>query len=304
MAFSFRGRTALVTGAANGIGRSLSLELALRGARTVLVDRDEQALEAVEKDILSSGGEALAITCDVNDQAAIDALVSTARRAGMSPDCLVNNAGIGSMGLFHELDIDEFQKVFAINFWGPLRLIRAFLPDLHAHSPSRIVNVSSVLGIIAAPDQSAYVASKFALRGLSESIAMELSGSSIGVTVVYPGGVATQITRRALIAKRLDPEFAQSRLYEYAAALKLDPAEAARLIANGVEREKARILIGRDCRAADRLQRLLPDSYWKILTKRLHAKSSGNFKRGTTDGAGGQLNRNGGDLPEDRPIEG
>lgn len=287
MAFHFRGRTALVTGAANGIGRALSLELVRRRARVVLVDRDVAALATVEKEILAAGGAAFAAPCDLADPRAIDALAFAVRNADMAPDCLVNNAGVGSMGLFDELEIEEFEKVFAINFWAPLRMIRTFLPDLRTRPPARIVNVASVLGVIGAPDQSAYVASKFALRGLSESIAMELAESGVGVSVVYPGGVSTDIASRALVARRLDKDFAQSRLSEYAVALKLRPDVAARMIADGVEREKSRILVGRDCEAADRLQRLFPSSYAKALMKRLKAKDSGALRRGTADEAAG-----------------
>lgn len=284
MAFEIRGRCALITGAANGIGRALALELAERRADLVLVDRDACVLEQLEAVLHTQGHRVLALACDLADGDAIAALPEAAALAGFSPDCLVNNAGIGSMGLFSELALEEIERVFTINFWGALRMTHAFLPTLMAKPRGRIVNVSSVLGIIAAPDQSPYVASKFALRGFSEALAMELTGSGVGVSVVYPGGVATSITDRATVAARLDSGYARQQLERYSRSLKLPPERAAQIIADGIEHEKSRILIGREARLMDKLQRLMPAAYMRLLAGLLSRKGGADARADIGDG--------------------
>lgn len=268
MKFDFSGQTTLITGAAHGIGRSLAWGVARRGGRLVLIDLDETALAPLAAEIGARGVSVLAHAMDLTQPGVIEALPAQLDRDGFTPDCLINNAGRGSMGLFEELDAGEFDAILQINFAAPVRLIRSFLPGMLQRGSGHIVNVSSILGIIAAPAQSPYVASKFALRGLSEALTMELRGRGIGLSTVYPGGIATNIEKRASIARRTDTELARQEMQRYAQGLRHSPDQAAETILQGVERARRRILIGRDARAADRIQRLLPSAYADLLARR------------------------------------
>jgi len=267
MVFDFHDRCVVITGAAHGIGRALAHELVARQANLVLIDRDRPALQALEAELQGSGRRVLALACDLADSAAIDALAQKVEQAGFFPDCLVNNAGIGSMGLFRQLEIKEIEAIFSINFWAAIRMIRAFLPGLSARPCASIVNVSSILGIVAAPNQSPYVASKFALRGFSEALAMELAGSGVSVSVVYPGGVATSIAEHSAIASGVDRAYAMQQLARYSRGLKIQPRQAARIIANGIERRRARILIGTLAKVVDAIQRIMPSSYGRFFSR-------------------------------------
>jgi short-subunit dehydrogenase len=272
MAFNFKGRCVLITGAAKGIGYALSRGLSARGARLVMLDRDADALASVAASLRDISGDILAIAGDVTDMSFVDGLPARIEAEGFLPDCLINNAGIGSMGLFEELTIAEMQKVFAVNYWAPVALMKAFLPLLKRTPGSHIVNVSSILGLIAAPDQSPYVASKFALRGLSEAVMMEFARHHIGVSVVYPGGVATSIAEAAHIAGELNEAYARQQIRRYTEALKTTPEDAAQTIIRGVERGQSRILIGRDARFVDRLQRFMPARYVRLVARKMSAE--------------------------------
>lgn len=268
MKFDFSGQTTLITGGAHGIGRSLALGVARRGGRLVLIDLDDAALARLAAELDASGVRVFAQAMDLTQPDVIEALPAYLERDGFAPDCLINNAGRGSMGLFEELDASEFDAILQINFTAPARLIRSFLPGMLQRRSGYIVNVCSILGIIAAPAQSPYVASKFALRGLSEALAMELRGRGIGLSTVYPGGIATSIETRASIARRTDADLARQEMQRYAEGLRHSPDQAAETILQGVEKARRRILIGRDARAADRIQRLLPSAYADLLARR------------------------------------
>jgi short-subunit dehydrogenase len=278
MVFDFHDRCVVITGAANGIGKAMVHELVARRANVVAIDRDVQALEALQQELGGSGQQVLALVCDLTDGEAIACLPSIVEHAGLSPDCLINNAGMGSMGLFSELENSEIEAIFSVNFWGALNMIRAFLPGLMARPDACIVNIASILGIVAAPNQSPYVASKFALRGFSEALAMELSGSNVRVCIVYPGGVATSIVERSAVAAKVDKAHARTLLAQYSRTLTFPPQEAARIIVNGIETGKTRILIGRVAKFVDLIQRLMPSSYAKFLS-RLTARQDRQLKR-------------------------
>ena len=195
------GRTAVVTGAAGGIGRGIALALARRGCHLALADIDDAALARTAAEIAGSeDAGALRIShhrLDVANRAAVAAFPDQVIAAHGSVDILVNNAGVALGGTFLEIAESDFDWLFGINFWGVVRMTRAFLPLLQKSEEARIVNVSSLFGLIAPPGQTAYAASKFAVRGFSESLRHELADTRVGVTVVHPGGVATSIAKNA-----------------------------------------------------------------------------------------------------------
>ena len=184
-------------------------------------------------------------------------------------DVLVNNAGVALAGSFEQVTETDFEWLFGINFWGVVRMTRAFLPLLHSSDEARIVNLSSIFGIIAPPGNTAYSASKFAVRGFSESLRHELRKSRIGVTVVHPGGVATSIVRNARMPKTNTPEEDEQRRKSFEAILTMPPALAGETIVRAIERRQARILVGSDAKMIAILERLMPVNYWNLLGRRL-----------------------------------
>jgi short-subunit dehydrogenase len=206
--FDFSRGTAIVTGAASGIGEQLAHQLARRGNALALVDRDAGRLEHVTRAIGSvSSRPVSSYVVDLCDDAATHAL--GVALAGEHPDTtlLINNAGVALAGSFEQVSEAEFDWLLAINFRAVVTLTRALLPVLRANSGSHLVNVSSLFGLIAPPGQVAYVTSKFAVRGFTEALRAELAGS-VGVTVVHPGGIRTRIAETArsrLLCRLLRP---------------------------------------------------------------------------------------------------
>jgi NADP-dependent 3-hydroxy acid dehydrogenase YdfG len=191
------------------------------------------------------GVRATAHRLDVADRDAVRAFPDEVKSFHKRVDLLMNNAGVALGGTFEQVSEADFDWLLEINFHGVVRMTRAFLPLLHKSDEARVVNVSSIYGIITPPGQAAYSASKFAVRGFSNVLRHELEGSTVGVSVVHPGGVATSIAKNARI-----------------------PAGApGEIIVRGIEKRRARILVGSDAKAAALLERLAPVGYWNLLKK-------------------------------------
>lgn len=266
-AFAFEGRTALVTGAASGIGAALAEQLADRGAHLLLVDIDGAGLERVAKAAARPGLTVRTETLDLADRAAVEAFAAARLAAGEPLHLLFNNAGVALGGTFERVSEADFDWLMEINFHAPVRLIRALLPLLERSAPAQIVNTSSIFGIVSPPGQTAYSAAKFALRGFSNALRHELeaAGSGVGVTVVHPGGVATEIAERARMpADASNREVSEGR-DRARRLLVMPPTEAARIVLRGVERRKPRILVGRDAHAMALIERIWPVGYWSKL---------------------------------------
>ena len=263
------GRTAVVTGAAGGIGRGIALALARRGCHVALADIDEAALARTTAEIAGQeSARSLRVShyrLDVANRAAVAALPAQVMAAHGAVDILVNNAGVALGGTFLESAETDFDWLLGINFWGVVQMTRAFLPLLSNSEEARIVNVSSLFGLIAPPGQTAYAASKFAVRGFSESLRHELADTRIGVTVVHPGGIATSIAKNARMPASLSDDEAAKRRTFFDSFLTMPPETAGEIIVRGVERRKARILVGSDAKYAALVERLMPVSYWKWL---------------------------------------
>jgi short-subunit dehydrogenase len=266
------GRTAVVTGAAGGIGRGIALALARRGCNVALADIDEAGLERTAGEVAALGVRVSRHHLDVSNAGAVAAFPDavTAEHAGV--DVLVNNAGVALGGTFEEVAESDFEWLFGINFWGVVRMTRAFLPLLHDSEEARLVNISSLFGLIAPPGQAAYAASKFAVRGFSEALRHELAVTRIGVTVVHPGGVATSIAKSARLPKSVAADEAARRTKRIDALLTMPPEKAGETIVRGVENRKARVLVGSDAKAAARIERLMPVNYWTVLRRGIKEK--------------------------------
>ncbi len=265
--FVFLGRTALVTGAASGIGAALSLALADRGCALALADRDGAGLAFVAASARGRGVAVSEHVIDLTDAAAIAALPAAvqARHGGLQ--LLINNAGVALAGRFEETDLDDVAWLMDVNLHAVMRLTHACLPLLRAEPQAQIVNLSSVFGIVAPAGQAAYAASKFAVRGFSEALAHEVAGTGLGVTLVHPGGVATRIAKNARIPRGLDPDEAARGLAAFERLLTMDPQTVAAAILRGVEARAPRLVIGKDARRALMIQRLMPVRYWSLIRR-------------------------------------
>ena len=209
---NFRGLTALVTGASSGIGRMLSLRLAADGARVALVARRADILEKLVSQIRGGGGEALVLPCDVADREQAATAAERALEQLGSVDLLVNNAGYGHHRAFLEWDVLDMERMMRVNYFGALYFTKALLPSMVSRRRGWIVFMASVAGRIAVPEESAYTASKFAMVGFAESLALEVEDAGVHVLTVCPGTVRTPFFDREALGRM--PEVARRTMVE------------------------------------------------------------------------------------------
>ncbi len=260
-------RVAVITGAGSGIGRATALAMARRRCHLALADIDADAAACTAASARELGVRASVHRLDVADREAVRHLPGQVLASHNRVDLLVNNAGVAVGGSFEQISEDDFDWLMEINFHSVVRLTRAFLPHLQASDDARIVNMSSIYGIVAPPGQSAYAASKFAVRGFSTALRHELEGSTVGVSTVHPGGVVTAIAQRARVPAGA-PEDEVERARAAAQKLLRMPAEhAGELIVRGIERRQARILVGGDAKTVSIIERLAPVRYWQLLKR-------------------------------------
>jgi short-subunit dehydrogenase len=269
-AYRFSGGTAVVTGAASGIGAALATQLAARGSNLVLVDRDKERLDGVADGVRRDHPQLAVDTyvVDLSDDAATAEAAESLAAAHPGTTLLVNNAGVALGGRFDQVTLEEFDWVMAVNFRSVVRLTHAFLPALKAHPGSHLVNVSSVFGIFAPAGQAAYSASKFAVRGFSEAVRHELAEDGVGVTVVHPGGIRTRIAESARTGSGVSVEEYEQGRKQFAKLLRMPPEDAAARIVAAIEGRRPRLLIGWSAKVPDVLVRLMPGSYWKLIARR------------------------------------
>jgi NAD(P)-dependent dehydrogenase (short-subunit alcohol dehydrogenase family) len=265
----FAGKVAAVTGAGSGIGRALALGLAARGAKLALADIDEAGLAGTAALVAKAGGETDAQALDVGDAAAVSAWAEAVGRRFGAVHQLYNNAGI-SRGAAPFLDMrpQDFAAVMRVNFEGVVNGTRAFLPRLIDSGAGCLVNISSLNGLMAQPSLSAYVASKFAVRGFTETIGAEMlaAGLPVQVVVVHPGGVRTNIANASIpddvVLTNVERDRAERRIKTYnEKLLTMPPERAAQVILDGIARGRTRIVVTAQAVWLDRLVRLMPTGY-------------------------------------------
>jgi NAD(P)-dependent dehydrogenase (short-subunit alcohol dehydrogenase family) len=280
-AMNLENRTAVITGAASGIGRAIAVSLARRGCNLALADVNDPGLsetarmaQPAQMDPTNHSARRTALRIsqhhlDVADRRAVAAFPQAVSAAHPGVDILINNAGVAVGGTFEAVSEEDFEWLFEINFWGVVRMTRAFLPLLRKSDDARVVNLSSVYGLISPPGETSYSASKFAVRGFSNSLRHELADSKVGVTVVHPGGVATSIADNARVPKDMPWQEIARRRALAKKALTMPPAAAGEIIVRGIERRSPRVLVGNDAKFLALLERLAPISYWKIFMRLL-----------------------------------
>jgi NAD(P)-dependent dehydrogenase (short-subunit alcohol dehydrogenase family) len=263
-----QGGVAVVTGAGSGIGRALAQQLSAAGSALAIADIDEKGLAATVASLPSKQVALSTHVLDVSDEAAVKGFaVDVAARHGRVT-LLINNAGVALHGTFEEISLDDLRWLMGINFWGVVYGVTYFLPILRKQPRAQIVNLSSVFGIIGPPGQSAYSASKFAVRGFTEVVRHELEGTSVSVSCVHPGGIHTPIAKRARLGAHAPESKRQAAVDYFEKVTPTSPEAAAARILKGVEKREPRILVGRDARQIDIVQRLRPATYWKTMAKR------------------------------------
>lgn len=285
----FNGRVAAITGAGSGIGRALAMELAACGCNLALSDVDAEGLAESARRCGHSGVTVTTKVVDVADEAAMFAWADAVADEHGKVNLVFNNAGVALGFDVETMSMADFHWLMGINFWGVVHGTKAFLPHLTAAGEGHIVNISSVFGLIGIPTQSAYNAAKFAVRGFTDSLRLELKieRSPVSCTTVHPGGVKTNIVRSA----RVDPEVLDRGQVDdpgeaFEAVAPTTPEQAAHVILKAVRRDRRRVVIGWDGYAFDLVSRLPAAVYHlPIILGGRRAERQAQKRRPVTSGA-------------------
>ncbi len=267
----FRNKVAAITGAGSGIGRALALDLAKRGTHLALSDIDEAALAETVALCEGFGAKVSSTRLDVADRDAVFAWAHAVAEEFGTVNLIFNNAGVALGADISEMSIEDFEWLMSINFWGVVHGTQAFLPHLKASGDGHVVNTSSVFGLFSVPSQSAYNAAKFAVRGFTDALRMELEieGAPVSATTIHPGGIKTNIAKNsrmsdsaAAVAGGRDEVHKQ-----FTKIAMTKPDKAARQIITAVERNRRRALIGPDAKGFDLMSRLPAGLYQSAIVR-------------------------------------
>jgi short-subunit dehydrogenase len=260
-----RDKVVVVTGAGGGIGGELVLGLLSRGAKVIAVDLRDEALQKLAASVGDATGRLITIPIDITDKSEVAGLPAKVIESLGSVDGLVNCAGIIQPFVrVNDLDYEAIERVMNVNFYGTLYMTKAFLPHLLLRPEAHLVNVSSMGGFLPVPGQSVYGASKAAVKLLTEGLYAELLDTNVRVTLVFPGATQTDITKNsgvgvpALSADTKQPSVPM-----------LSPAAAAKIILDGVQKNKPQIFTGNDSRFMNKLYRLNPVYATRMIAKRM-----------------------------------
>lgn len=265
---NFNNKVAAITGAGSGIGQQLAVLLAKQGCHLALSDLNEQGLLKTLELIKDTGVRATLDKVNVANLEEVRAWAEKVEQDHGSINMIFNNAGVALGSTVEGASYDELEWIVGINFWGVVYGTKEFLPRIKKTGDGHVVNISSLFGLTAQPTQSAYNATKFAVRGFTESLRQELDIENCGVSAlcVHPGGIRTNIANAAkmndsLRALGMSPE---KSARSFNKLLRCPPEEAARQILEAVQKDKRRLLIGNDAKAIDLIQRILPTGYQKV----------------------------------------
>jgi len=262
----FAGKVAVVTGAGSGIGRALAIELARSGAKVAISDINTEGLAVTEERLKAIGASVKADRLDVTERAAFELYADAVVEHFGKVNQVYNNAGIAFAGAIEVSGFKDIEKVMDVDFWGVVNGTKVFLPHLIASGDGHVINVSSIFGLFAVPGQAAYNAAKFAVRGFTEALRQEMlvAGHPVKVTTVHPGGIKTNVVRNmttvgdvdhAKLTKTFDKKLAYT-----------SPEKAAKIILDGVRKNRARVLVGPDAKTLDLIVRLTGSGYQRLFS--------------------------------------
>ena len=258
----------VVTGGSSGIGRELTLQLLAEGARVAAVDIDQAGLEATAELAGRSRDRLSLHAVDITDRDQVEALPDQVVLEHGPPDGLINNAGIIQPFVrVNELDYEDIQRVMDVNFYGTLYMTKAFLPHLLSRPEAHLANVSSMGGFLPVPGQSIYGASKAAVKLFTEGLYSELKNTDVGVTIIFPGAIGTDIAENSGVTRDQDAEPGGEEM----GIDPLPPEKAARQIIQAVEKNRFRALVGSDARFMDFLYRLAPRRAANFIFKQMES---------------------------------
>ena len=267
------GKTVVVTGGGNGIGRQLTLELVQRGARVAAIDISEAGLAETRRLVGDNASRISTHVVNITDREAVEALPEAIIAAHGQVDGLINCAGIIQPFVkVNELDYSAIERVMNVNFWGLTYMTKTFLPLLLERPSAHIVNVSSMGGFLPVPGQSIYGASKAAVKLLTEALHSELMETNVSVTVVFPGAIATDISKNSGLDAPTASEAADSDAPKFPMT---QPTDAARIILDAMEKDAYRVCVGKDSKMMDRLSRLMPERAAALIYKQMKSLLDG-----------------------------
>lgn len=258
----------VITGAASGIGRALAIRFAKEGVAGIAIsDWNETGLLETAAEVQKLG---VPVSSHVTDVSKLDQVQQFAdevvERHGRVTH-LINNAGVGLFGTFEQVAIADIEWLMGVNFWGVVYGCKVFLPTLLKQDEAHILNISSVFGFIAPDEQTAYCASKFAVRGFTESLRHEYRDSNLHVACVHPGGILTDIARNSKLGANTPEEWKQQGAKFFDRVARTTPEAAAETILDGIKRKNPRILIGNDAKQISLISRLFPTRYLSVIER-------------------------------------
>jgi NAD(P)-dependent dehydrogenase (short-subunit alcohol dehydrogenase family) len=266
------GKVAAVTGAASGIGRALATNLAAKGCHLAISDVNEQGLQETAELAAEHDVDVTTHIVDVADREQVYQYAEDVVKQHGKVNIIINNAGVAVGDTIEDVSYEDFEWIVGINFWGVVYGTKAFLPYLKKEPEGHIVNISSINGIVPNPLNGPYCSTKFAVKGFTETLRQELEGTSVGVTVIHPGGIGTEIVRNARIRRHINPDKTAVELAsDFDEHVVRNTADfAAQTIITGIEKNKQRVLVGGDAKFMDWMTRLFPVTATKFVHRLTH----------------------------------
>ena len=274
---SFKDKVAVITGAGSGMGQQLAINLAKENCNVVICDINKKTIQETEEIIRKYNVSCTALNLDLREEKNIDTLLETTLKNFSKVDLLFNNAGVVAPSSFLNLSEKDWDWCNDINFNALVKLTRIFLPHLIKNEEAALINTSSIFGIITTPNNTVYHSSKFAVRGFTESLAMELRDEKIQIHSVYPGHIGTNIVLDA----KFDKDFLSTNantiedtnndpvtIQEFGSTFRdtgMSPDKAAKIILKGVKKNKRRIFVGLDAKVMEIAQRITPSHFMKLI---------------------------------------
>lgn len=268
---SFEDKVAAITGAGSGIGRALAVELAKRRCNLALSDVNAAGLSETVDLVKSYPVKVTSQTVDVGKREEVHAWADQVVADHARCNLVFNNAGVALGATIEDVTYEEFEWIVQINFWGVVYGTKAFLPHLRASGDGHVINISSIFGLASVPLNGTYNATKFAVRGFTECLRMELemTGAAVSATSVHPGGIKTNIARSArqneTSLRRLGRKDGEEEARKFERLFRTTPEDAAKTILRGVQEDRRRVLIGQDAVAFDLMARILPTGYQQLV---------------------------------------